>query len=609
MTALGLKFSTYRALGFASLARVGAYRLALRVGLHPVQNLRGTAPEGPFFVLRPPFAPEGAKARDDWKRDGPWFGKHAFSTTSPPDWHTNPFSGARANSLRDWFEIDDFDSSVGDIKTVWEASRFDWLIAMAQRAAMGDVSELDRLNTWLADWAKQNPPYYGANWKCGQEASIRVMHLALAALILDQVENAAKELVALVKLHLARIAPTIAYAIGQQNNHGTSEAGALFIGGSWLAMTGDRDGVGWAKTGRKWLEERAKTLVAADGTFSQYSLVYHRVMLDTYSLTESWRRRFGMAEFHPQLLGRLAAATRWLQQMVDPRTGDGPNLGANDGARLMALTDTDYRDFRPSLQWAGALFLGARAFCDEGAWDQPLLWLGLTPPTAVLPEPVSATFDNGGLHILRTDDAVAYLRYPRFAFRPSQSDLLHLDLWVQGENVLRDGGSYSYNSNDDKTATYFGGVASHNTAQFDGRDQMPRLDRFLFGAWPEAEKVAPVSFLNDHVHAAAGYSDHCGARHLRTVELSEKFLLCRDELSGNALKGVIRWRLCPGDWRLVGNRVEFGRYQLTVESNSPAMSVRLVDGSESRYYLQKSPLPVFEIDLPVPATVWTRIEF
>ncbi|MCK7461449.1 MAG: hypothetical protein MZU84_04970 [Sphingobacterium sp.] len=66
----------------------------------------------------------------------------------------------------------------------------------------------------------------------------------------------------------------------QDNNHGTSEAAGLFIGGSWLA-TVDRNrynqAQGYAEKGRKWLEERVKKLVAADGSFSQHSVNYHRV--------------------------------------------------------------------------------------------------------------------------------------------------------------------------------------------------------------------------------------------------------------------------------------------------------------------------------------------
>ena len=123
-----------------------------------------------------------------------------------------------------------------DIKTVWEASRFDWAISFAQLASQGDLKSLDQLNIWLDNWCEKNPPYFGLNWKCGQEASIRVIHLAIVAVILGQDKRPLPNLIELIKTHLLRIAPTIRYAIAQDNNHGTSEAAALFVGGAWLRI-------------------------------------------------------------------------------------------------------------------------------------------------------------------------------------------------------------------------------------------------------------------------------------------------------------------------------------------------------------------------------------
>src|SRR5690606_30836027 len=44
------RIRTYLALGPLNLARVAAYRGALRLGVHPVIRLRGEAPIGPFFA-------------------------------------------------------------------------------------------------------------------------------------------------------------------------------------------------------------------------------------------------------------------------------------------------------------------------------------------------------------------------------------------------------------------------------------------------------------------------------------------------------------------------------------------------------------------------------
>lgn len=596
-------------LGPRSLLRVGSYRLLLRSGRHPVQRLSATTPEGPFFQTPARPAPPGARARQSWRRRGCWFGWHTPRLDGPPDWLANVFRpDVRLPATRPWWTIPDFDPAVGDIKTIWEASRFDWLIAMAQRAALGDVSELDRMNQWLADWLANNPPYLGPNWKCGQEASIRLMHLATAAMILGQSGSAPPGLIDLVRLHLRRIAPTLAYAIGQQNNHGTSEAAALFIGGSWLERSGDPGGRRYSRAGRKWLEERARTLIERDGTFSQYSTVYHRVMLDTYSLAEAWRRDAGLPDFSDELRTRLTAAVRWLHDLTDDQTGDAPNLGANDGARLIALTDTDFRDFRPSVQLAAALLAHRRAFAGEGDWNQPLVWLGVEPCTTALPKRASRTLSDGGFHILRVRRALAMLRYPRFRHRPSQADALHLDVWVDGANLLRDGGTYSYNVSDGDTA-YFNGAQAHNLVEVDGRDQMPRVGRFLFGSWLKARNVIAVHRDGDAVAAAAGYRDFRGAELFRHVTLGPDELLCRDVVSGTAKTAVLRWRLAPGDWTLTAGVVTNGPVRIELNSSQAPISIRLIEGQESRYYLQKTPLPVIEIRVPAPCTFTTRLTF
>jgi len=594
---------TFRALGLCNVARVIAYRLALRAKTHPVLRIAACASEGPFFagpVRRPPT---GALAGETWRETGQWFSAYRFPLDGPPDWHANPFStGTRAEADTAWHRMPDFNPVIGDIKTVWEASRFDWALAMAQRAALGEAAELDRLNTWIADWSRANPPYRGVNWKCGQEASIRVMHLAATALILGRESEPLPGLRTLIAAHLARIAPTIGYAIGQANNHGTSEAAALFIGGSWL---GGSEGEGYAATGRRWLEERAQALIAPDGTFSQYSVVYHRVMLDTYALAEAWRRRLHLPAFSARMTARLAGATRWLQAMVDPLSGDAPNLGANDGARLIPLSNTDYRDFRPTLQLAAALFCDARAVSGEGPWDQPLRWFRLPAATRALPSPASETLDDGGFHCLRQGQVFALLRYPRFRFRPSQADALHLDLWLGERNLLRDAGSYSYAS---EAGSWFAGTAAHNTIEFDGRDQMPRLGRFLFGAWLKSEDVAAVAEQDGAVIAAAGYRDAWGARHHRSITLRERSLTCTDRISGRAHRAVLRWRLAPGNWQMADGGVTDGRISLRLRGPK-SMALRLVEGRESRRYLESTTLPVLEAEISVPATITTEIAF
>lgn len=587
---------TALALGLPSIARVLIYRASVGAGINPVRKLRADIPQGPFWIGVNGAPEEGATVSR--LTYGLLFGyrKVAFSE-APPDWLANPITRQRFPcTLMPWWEIPDFDPQVGDIKLVWELSRMEWLLAMAQQASQGDIAALSRMNEWLADWCRLNPPYLGPNWKCGQEASIRVMHLAMATLLMEQSKAPTSSLLDLIILHLRRISPTISYAIGQDNNHGTSEAAALFIGGSWLESLGMEEGRRWTRQGRRWLIERAARLIGEDGSFSQYSLNYHRVMLDTYSMAEIWRRHLGLSPFPGQMIERLSRAQSWLHTMVDPVSGDGPNVGANDGARLLPLAVVPYRDYRPSVQLAGVLFGGRRAYAASGPWDDTLNQLKLNAALPAGPQPASRVFDDGGFAVLRRGAAMAMLRYPRFRFRPSQSDCLHLDFWLHGENVLRDAGTYSYAA-DMKWQNYFGGSAGHNTIQFDSSEQMPRLSRFLLGDWLRTTEFEMLEDRDGSVGFSAGYQSRAGAFHMRRLALESTCLNVVDEVSGFQRRAVLRWRLAPGAWVCDGTVVNNGRLQLEVASDVPIVRCEIVEGWESRHYLEKTTLPVLEVEV------------
>lgn len=599
---LTTRLRTYWRLGVVNIARVAVYRLALRMGWHPVQKLRGKVAQGPFLrkTERRGTMPPANTAWDDalW-----WFGWHPEPLAdSPPDWFANPFSDRQQpDASSDWWKVPDF--KAGDIKGLWELSRFDWVVAWSTKAAHGDSTALERLNIYLGDWAEKNPPYKGPNWKCGQEASFRVMHLVTATWLLGQDQRPEQGTADFLIAHLKRIAPTISYAIGQQNNHGTSEAAALFIGGSFLAGYHPRADI-WTRMGRRLLEERAQALIEPDGSFSQYSVTYHRVMLDSYALAEAWRRHRDLPAFSAQLYERLSAATRWLDAMIDGETGDASNIGANDGARLLQLTDSLYRDFRPSVQLAAALFEGRDAF-GSGPWTAPLQWLSV-PNGSAGARPTNVTFRDGGYHVLRAGTAQGVLVYPRFRFRPSQADALHFDLWHNGVNLLRDAGTYSYNSDG---AEWFSSTAAHNTIEFDGRDQMPRLGRFLFGDWLDADSVEPVQHSGENVTAAAAYTDREGARHHRQITLHPGGMVCQDTISGTFQKACLRWRLAPDSWEFDGEMLRANGKTLAIEIEGSPAKPTLTTTLESRYYHDKSEIPMASICVDHPAKLITKVTF
>lgn len=436
------------------------------------------------------------------------------------------------------------------------------------------------------------------------------MHLIFASIILNQLDSPSISFLNLIEIHIKRIAPTISYAIGQNNNHGTSEAAALFVGGNFLANNGLLRYRRTEKIGRKWLENRAKKLFSNDGCFSQYSVNYHRLVLDTYCFCENYRQLKNLTEFTPKLYTKIRKATTWLESITDIKTGDAPNIGANDGARLFNFFYFDYRDFRPTVQWANLLFFNKLVY--EINFNQSILYnlLGLNTDLKIKSTPIQKSLimgDNDGFFIYKNDKILVVLRRPIFKFRPSHSDVLHLDLWINNVNYLRDGGSYSYNTNNDKIE-YYTGTKSHNTIAFDEKSQMKRISRFLFGSWL-SEQSFDFKTRENEIFIKSGYKDNNGIIHYRSLLIKDYNIQITDFIDGFKKSANLIYRLPEEKWILKTNNSNNCNLEIDVNSKIISGALKLNSEFESRYYLNESNISVLSIKLEKKQSFITNIKF
>ena len=610
---------TSKQLGWRNCAAVVVHRVALSVGKYqfqlpidrcPVPEVQAGSQQPVSFSCQPWFVSsrEACLTSADALLAGraTWFSHEEHEVGSPPDWFFDPISGQRfPDGRQHWSCCKPF--AAVDIKRCWELSRWGWapLLARAWRFS-GDSRYLEALNDWSRSWCQANPVNGGSNWLCGQEASMRLLHALQAWQLSDAsglLPNSTPERSAFAAAHLQRVAATERYAQAQDNNHWISEAAALFIGGSWLSASSSSHasaGRQWAKAGIGALERSVGRLVLPDGSFAQHSLTYHRLLLDTLSQVELWRRWFDLPPFSERFFSRCRVATSWLAAMVDPLSGDGPNLGSNDGAFCYGLHSQPYRNFRPTLQLASVLFQGHPAL-PPGPWDEPMHWLGLGIPAQaeqLIPARPITLFADGGYAVLRsTTSSWALFRLPTYRFRPAHADPLHFDLWHQGINLLRDGGSYAYNA-DSADLAYFPGIGGHNSVKFDGAEPMPRLGRFLWGDWLQLKELPQLKLTDKNLSIAAAYCCHHGC-HERLVEfdMSTNIWRVQDTLSSYQNRAVLFWRLAPSDWKLHGSVLLSSLAKLSVRCNSPIQRLELVTGFESRFYSRKTTLPVLEIEV------------
>ncbi len=522
-----------------------------------------------------------------------WFSVHEFQAGFPPDWSLNPWAPeGTGEDLRHWSELSEFAN--GDVKGLWEQGRFGFVFPLIRaHASSGDARYVEAFWQAVEDWREKNPPQRGPHWKCGQEVALRLMAWAAGFLAFrgQPATTTGREgmLAEMLEVSARRIEANISYALKQRNNHGMSEAAGLFTAGILLQRRG------WIAKGRRLLERLARELIYDDGSFAQHSTNYHRLMLHVYL----WAIRLGDTAGAPlakDILERVRNAGLWLRAMLSHETGRVPNLGANDGAHFLDLTDLGYLDYRPTVQAVG-LVTENRRWLPAGPWDELAAWLGAEATPSASPRDVRGNgddreFTNGGYIVWRRGSTVALLRCPRrFRHRPSQCDLLHFDLWVGGRNLLRDAGSYSYNC-DEPWLSYFGSSAAHNTIRFDDRDPMPKLSRFLYGAWPRLDVRCEAG------ETTAAYRDYRGAYHRRIVRRTAQGFVVEDDLQGSFAEATLRWRLDPDSvWTMTDSGCRSPCLELSVAA-APASAppvFRLAEGWESLHYLAKSPLPVLEV--------------
>jgi hypothetical protein len=406
----------------------------------------------------------------------------------------HPFSGAPARidlapsgaPLVHWTKYNDVVNGQ-DIKTIWEPARFGWVFPLCQAYLITSEEKYSRAY-WdnFERFIQANPENMGPNWVSGQEAALRLIPWLLAAQVFAASPQTTPQrfqmLITAIWQHTSRIAETLNYSRSQNNNHVLSEALGLMIGGTVFSET--TAGQRWLKQGFDEFQAAILKQVEKDGTYSQHSTNYHRMMLHLSLLFKNLAEKDHLI-LSARVEERLAAATRWLTAQMDTPTGHLPNLGHNDGSNLLPLGSSDYLDYRPTAQTACVAFLGSPCL-PAGDWDELSSWLGyaVTGKAVLKPEELVSP----AVHRLENDTCWAVLRAAKFHGRPAHADLLSVDLWQNGVNILADAGTYAYNL-PEPWQNRLSGTAVHNTITVKGQDQMVRTSKFL---WLDRARALPM---------------------------------------------------------------------------------------------------------------------
>lgn len=416
------------------------------------------------------------------------------------DWVTNPDTNYKYDVSKHWTEVEDIVQETGDIKYVWEKSRFSYLYTVIRYDHSTGEDHSQFVFDQIQDWIDKNPLNCGPNYKCSQEISLRVLNWIFALYYYKSspllTESCFQKIINSIYWQIKHVYGNINFSrIAVRNNHAITETLTLYIVG--LLFPWFPDAKLWKSKGKKWFEKEIEYQIAEDGTYLQFSMNYHRVVIQLLTWGIALAQRNGEC-FSEHVYQRAYQSVNFLYQCQELSNGYLPNYGSNDGALFFKLNDSDYRDYRPQLDALHYLLTGENLYDDvyeDRGWyanNRNCIHTEFAP----LKQKIGCiSFDVGGYYLIREQDTLTFIRCGKYKDRPAHADNLHMDVWYKGENILMDGGSYKYNT-DASDINYFMGTQSHNTIMLGNNNQMLKGARFMWFYWSQALK-ASIQELDD----------------------------------------------------------------------------------------------------------------
>ncbi|WP_420961628.1 heparinase II/III family protein [Brucella sp. IR073] len=458
----------------------------------------------------------------------------------------------------------------GDIKYVWEAGRLQYLPVLAAYLILtGDARAKRAIEAAIDSWHAANPPFRGVSWASGIEVALRAISLIVTLdLAGGNIGGESRRQVAQILAASAYWLARFPSAYSSANNHLVAElAGEYVIG---LAFGEKAEGP------RKALLEETCKQILPDGLGAEQSPTYGAFTAEMILLCAAAAKAKD-APFPPDVTARLAAfadAVNWLPKNA--------SYGDDDEGR--ALTLGDEGDYTGSIAAAISGFLGQPGPMPE-AGDFRSIFFGV--PAQSVPKPMGLKiFPDGGLSVWR---GIINGRHVEMMFdhgplgylsiaAHGHADALSLTLFIDGEPVLVDPGTWAYGAGG-VWRDWFRSTPAHNTLNISGKSQSIISGKFNWSHKAAAALVRSTPEPDWSLCARHdGYEGRFGAIHQRTMSPCPDGIRVTDRLLGKAQEAEVVFQLAADiAARVDGNAVTLMRNDeklLTIRFPDQAIEIR-----------------------------------
>ena len=450
-----------------------------------------------------------------------------------PDWFRDPVTGRRSDPDKYAFRVDHrSQEQVGNIKQVWELSRFQHLTLLATAWFLTqDERYASRVAEQLRSWWRENPFLSGVHWTSGIELGVRLISLAWIRRLLDDWPGVAdlfeRDALAVrqIRWHQQYLAAFPSRG-SSANNHVIAEAAGQVVAS--CAFPWFPESERWRRNSIRLLEQELIRNTFPSGIGRELASDYQCFVAELGFLAAAeaevnghplsaiaWQRLCAMAD---------SAAALVDERLRPPRQGD-----SDEGRALLLDAPTPNR-------WPSLLALADALVGRLDWWPRPSADAGSAIIGALVgtkrdiegrPPQRPSRFADAGVTLLRTtgENEIwcrcdggphGYLSIAAHA----HADALSVEVRYAGVDILAEPGTYCYHG-ERAWRSYFRSTVAHNTVELDGQNQSSEGGPFMWVRHAQAREIEVI----DDGDVASWSAEHDGYAYLNPSALHRRSVL------------------------------------------------------------------------------------
>ena len=421
-----------------------------------------------------------------------------------------------------------------DQEFIFQLNRHRYWICLGQAYRLySDDKYVKAFTEQLLDWISENIEIEKTDkmlWRtleAGLRADYWVRAMALFADSPIITEDVKEKFFSVLAVHAKHLAENPKKGFSIKSNWGVIEYTGLYVLSHILKNSGYRE------TSVHFLKLALRTQIHDDGMQWEASPMYHNEVLAAYLEVLRVAKLYEdepFTEIEKQIIRNMAHATfkRTYPDHHQLMTGDSDDTDVRDLLSQAAVLFGD-----KVLKFAGFTqldFEGAWLFGVKGIEDyEKLEALEIPAGLISLPESGEAIWRNS----YNEDSDFLYFRNGSLGGGHGHQDKLHAELWFDGEQILRDGGRYTYKDIEERYVLK--GAKAHNVPLINNSEYAPSVNSWTYKNLPPSlgnifTKKGDF-LLFEGVHC--GYMESGVLLRRRVVAPRSDIIIISDEIIGN----------------------------------------------------------------------------